>query len=170
MFCYASLMINFLINSFLYEKWYLYNHFWQLSLSYSHYLFTYSLYFFDFYANTTFSLQINGCIKSCHKKGCSNNTTLSLFLSSIEIDTDTWHDIDTLTPITIWENDIIQCNHMCWCQNVWHLIRWVFVLHWYYISLICLFLWNTNAGTDIRHKWHSYIVTCNNLIKWINWM
>jgi len=40
---------------------------------------TLSFYFLSlllcFCVNTTFSLQINGCIKSCHEKVCSNNTT-----------------------------------------------------------------------------------------------
>jgi len=37
-------------------------------------MFLLSLYYFDFRANINFPLQINGCIKSCHKNGCSNNT------------------------------------------------------------------------------------------------
>jgi hypothetical protein len=36
-------------------------------------------------------------------------------LSSADIDTDIEHDTDAdmSTPIIIWENDIIQCNHKC---------------------------------------------------------
>jgi len=32
------------------------------------------------------------------------------------------HDTDPLTPVTIWEIDIIECNHACLCSaNVGHI-------------------------------------------------
>ena len=50
---------------------------WQISLSYSHYVFTFSLLLWLLCQSLIFFLKF-GCHKGCHMNRCSNNTTLFL--------------------------------------------------------------------------------------------
>jgi hypothetical protein len=55
----------------------------------------------------------------CSEKECHNNIFITCnWPWSTNANTGHDMDIDTSTPIIIWENDMIQCNHMCRCRTL----------------------------------------------------
>jgi hypothetical protein len=93
------------------------------------------------------------------------------WLWSTETHAHTRHNTNPSTMVIIWENVLIECNHMCQCQKLTH-VRHTFCTGVCGIETFFFFLLQRGPGKRdyITTKWGVAIPKTSATNKWLDWV